>query len=129
MVRTIKTEQGFKNLYMMDTIQHVKKTNPDVFLTTVSYPIKGTRYFSEVVSRVEASRPWHVSSDRELRIKGRHSRRFYGFADQLLKAEVELERLTTARSTDASAVASIEAKVAEYRTSLHTAASEIEGQD
>jgi len=121
---------GYEGEELVDveaTIQHVKKTNPDVFLTTVSYPIKGTRYFSEVVSRVEASRPWHVSSDRELRIKGRHSRRFYGFADQLLKAEVELERLTTARSTDASAVASIEAKVAEYRTSLHTAASEIEG--
>jgi len=108
------------------TIQHVKKTNPDIFLTTVSYPIKGTQYFSEVDGRVEASRPWHVSSDRELRIKGRHSRRFYGFADQLLKAEVELARLSTTRSTDASAVASIQVKIAECRRNLHGAASEIE---
>ena len=111
------------------TIQHVKKTNPDVFLTTVSYPIKGTPYFSEVANRVEASRPWHVTSDRELRISGRHSRRFYGFADQLLKAEVELTRLTMKRSTDASAVATIQARIAEYRTNLHIAASEIEVQD
>jgi len=108
------------------TIQHVKKTNPDVFLTTVSYPIKGTPYFSEVVNRVEPTRPWPVSSDRDLKIKGRHSRRFYGFADQLLKAEVELARLTTTRSTDTSAVASIQIKIAECRTNLHRAASETE---
>ena len=108
------------------TIQHVKKTKPDLFLTTVSYPIKGTKYFSQVDSRVEASRPWHVSSDRDLKIKGRHSRRFYGFADELLRAEVELARLTMTRSTDATAVASIQSRIAEYRTNLQVAASEIE---
>ena len=108
------------------TIQHVTKTNPDVFLTTVSYPIKGTQYFSEVSGRVEAPSPWQVSSDRELKIKGRHSRRFYDFADQLLKAEVELARLTMTPSRDAAALAGIQARIAESRTNLHVAASEIE---
>ena len=35
---------------------------------------------------------WQVGSDREVRIRGRHSRHFYGIADQLLRSEVELER-------------------------------------
>jgi anaerobic magnesium-protoporphyrin IX monomethyl ester cyclase len=30
------------------TVEHVKLTNPDVFFTTVSYPIKGTPYFDKV---------------------------------------------------------------------------------
>ncbi len=34
------------------TIRHVKKTDPDIFFTTVAYPIKGTPYFSQVAARV-----------------------------------------------------------------------------
>ena len=29
------------------TIEHVKKANPDIFFTTVAYPIKGTGYYHE----------------------------------------------------------------------------------
>jgi radical SAM superfamily enzyme YgiQ (UPF0313 family) len=75
------------------TVEHVKCSDPDVFLTTISYPIKGTPYFDEVAARVVSLMPWAEGSDRDYRIRGRHSRRFYGFADQLLRAEVELHRL------------------------------------
>ena len=34
------------------TIQHVKVSNPDIFLTTVAYPIRGTSYFEAVKNRV-----------------------------------------------------------------------------
>ena len=34
------------------TIEHVKACQPDVFFTTVSYPIKGTPYFEKVGSRL-----------------------------------------------------------------------------
>ena len=37
-----------------------------------------------------------MSSDREFRIAGRHSREFYQNADQLLRSEVELHRLLSA---------------------------------
>jgi len=77
-----------------ETVQHVRHTQPDTFLTTVAYPIGGTPYFADVAERVTASLPWSQRSDRDVRIRGRHSRRFYGNADQLLKAEVELERLS-----------------------------------
>jgi anaerobic magnesium-protoporphyrin IX monomethyl ester cyclase len=70
------------------TVEHVKECRPDVFLTTVSYPIKGTAYYEEVAARLVRIGDWGASTDREVSIRGRHSRRFYQFADQLLKSEV-----------------------------------------
>jgi radical SAM superfamily enzyme YgiQ (UPF0313 family) len=70
------------------TVNHVKACLPDVFLTTVSYPIKGTPYYDQVSRRLVAIQDWAHGSDRELKIAGRHSRRYFQFADQLLKSEV-----------------------------------------
>jgi radical SAM superfamily enzyme YgiQ (UPF0313 family) len=74
------------------TVEHVKTCRPDVFLTTVSYPIKGTPYYDEVGPRLVGIGDWARSTDRDFKIAGRHSRRYYGFADQLLKSEMALER-------------------------------------
>jgi radical SAM superfamily enzyme YgiQ (UPF0313 family) len=70
------------------TVDHVKQCRPDVFFTTVSYPIKGTPYFEKVASRLVSIRPWEASTDREIRIHGRHSATFYRHADELLKTEM-----------------------------------------
>jgi radical SAM superfamily enzyme YgiQ (UPF0313 family) len=70
------------------TVEHVKRSRPDVFLTTISYPIKGTTYFDRVASRVANGHEWAESSDRDLRILGRHSRQFYKHADELLRSEM-----------------------------------------
>ena len=75
------------------TIQHVKVSNPDIFLTTVAYPIRGTSYFEAVQDRVVSPKTWAESSDRDFQIRGRHSRRYYQNVDRLLRAEVELDRL------------------------------------
>jgi radical SAM superfamily enzyme YgiQ (UPF0313 family) len=69
------------------TVEHVKTCRPDIFLTTVSYPIKGTPYHADVQSRLVRIGEWTSSTDRDVRIGGRHSGRFYQFADQLLKSE------------------------------------------
>jgi radical SAM superfamily enzyme YgiQ (UPF0313 family) len=70
------------------TVDHVKQCRPDVFFTTVSYPIKGTPYFEKVASRVVNIKPWREATDREFQIRGRHSRRFYKYADELLRSEM-----------------------------------------
>src|SRR6202522_4162717 len=108
------------------TVQHVKRTNPDIFFTTVAYPIKGTPYFKEVAEKVESLKPWNMSSDREFRVRGRHSRRFYSFADRLLRSEVEIERLTKAAAGNPSAVTELEARIAEARANLNATAAEVE---
>ena len=70
------------------TIGHVRECQPDIFFTTVSYPIKGTPYFNKVAAKLVSIKPWATSTDREIRIHGRHSRRFYHYADELLKVEM-----------------------------------------
>ncbi len=70
------------------TVSHVKTCRPDVFFTTVSYPIKGTPYFERVSDRLVRIEDWARTTDREFKIQGRHSRNFYRNADRLLKSEM-----------------------------------------
>jgi len=73
------------------TYEQVQACRPDVFFTTVSYPIKGTPYYDEVAPKLVQLAPWQEGTDREIRIRGRHSRRFYQIADQLLRSQTAAE--------------------------------------
>ncbi len=75
-----------------ETVAHLKISNPDIFLTTVAYPIKGTHYYAEVESRILSDKDWEERSDRDLTVAGRHSRRFYSFATRWMVSEVALNR-------------------------------------
>ncbi len=79
------------------TIEHVKRTAPNVFLTTVAYPMKGTPYFGDVESAIRKADRWADSTDRDNAILGRHSRRYYASATRRLKYEVEREILRRER--------------------------------
>jgi radical SAM superfamily enzyme YgiQ (UPF0313 family) len=74
------------------TVEHLKKCDPDVFLTTVAYPIKGTPYHAKVEAQVYTDRAWDVVSDRDMDIGGRHTRRFYRYATRWMVNEVALNR-------------------------------------
>jgi anaerobic magnesium-protoporphyrin IX monomethyl ester cyclase len=108
------------------TVEHVKKTNPDIFFTTVAYPIKGTPYFSDVAERVQTTKPWQQSSDRDFQIRNRHSRQFYRFADKLLRSEVELERMKDKPEVDQSAVTLLRNSTTEARAGLQRTWGEVE---
>ena len=73
------------------TYEHVKACRPDVFFTTVSYPIKGTPYYDEVAPKLVQLGAWQATTDRDIKIRGRRSRRFYQLADQLLRSETPAE--------------------------------------
>jgi hypothetical protein len=68
----------------------VKQCRPDLFFTTVSYPIKGTPYFDEVSPRLVKIGGWAETTDRDFKVRGRHSRTFYRYADDLLRSEMAL---------------------------------------
>jgi radical SAM superfamily enzyme YgiQ (UPF0313 family) len=78
------------------TVEHVKQTNPDVFLTTVSYPIRGTPYFDAVRDKVRLPIAWAEATDRDYVIAGRHGKDYYRLADLWLRNEVEAERIAPA---------------------------------
>jgi radical SAM superfamily enzyme YgiQ (UPF0313 family) len=86
------------------TVDLVRQANPDTFLTTVSYPIKGTPYFDAVRERVHMSQAWAQGSDRDYQISGRRGRDYYRLADVWLRSEVEASRLSDSDPARAAAL-------------------------
>ena len=105
------------------TVEHVKETNPDIFFTTVAYPIKNTGYFEKVKSNLVMPANWNMGSDRDHKVKGRHSKRYYQFADQWLFNAVDAHRLQDA---DPVAAAEKAAAAEAGRVGLIEAADEVE---
>jgi len=103
------------------TIEHVKTANPDIFLTTVSYPIKNTPYFEAVRDRTRLGRAWEEASDRDYVIAGRHTRRYYRFADQWLRNAVHAQRVA---ATDPVEHARLSAAAEAARSDLDAAEDE-----
>ena len=86
---------GYEEEEMADleaTVDHLKAASPDLFLTTVAYPIKGTPYYDRVRDRVVARGAWAERTDRDLEVAGRRSRRFYSFAARWMAGEVAVHR-------------------------------------
>lgn len=108
------------------TVQHVRTSNPDLFFTTVSYPIKGTPYYNRIAQKIVQIAPWSQTSDRELRVAGRHSRNFYAHADKLLRNEVALARLLADSSHPEQEVAQMKGAIEAERASLHATYAEVE---
>jgi anaerobic magnesium-protoporphyrin IX monomethyl ester cyclase len=75
------------------TVELVKKCQPEIHLTTVAYPIKNTGYFRKAADSVILDKEWSDATDRDHRIRGRHSRTYYKQADLWLNNEVEAARI------------------------------------
>jgi anaerobic magnesium-protoporphyrin IX monomethyl ester cyclase len=109
------------------TVRHVSTSQPDIFFTTVSYPIKGTPYYKKISDRLVQLEPWGKTSDRELKIKGRHTKQFYAYADKLLRDEVTRARiLQDTRVTAATHLGELELSIQEARAGLLNTYSEVE---
>lgn len=74
------------------TVEHVKRAAPDVYFTTVAYPIKNTAYFDAVADRIELGKTWADATDRDYEIRGRPPPSYYRWADTWLRNEVEAHR-------------------------------------
>ena len=109
------------------TVEHVKRANPDVFFTTVAYPIKGTEYHREVAGRVVATRPWDEGSDRDHAVRGRRSRGYYKQADRWLKSAVAAHRIEAGIEVgDVADAAALRAAAEEARAAMAGLAVEVE---
>lgn len=84
--------EGEEVIDLKETVTHLKDANPDLFLTTVAYPIKGTPYYHEVENRIITDKLWDARSDRDLTVAGRRSKRFYSYATRWMVSEVALNR-------------------------------------
>ena len=105
------------------TVEQVKKWNPDVFLTTVAYPIKNTPYFGKIADKAVLTKEWSAATDRDFVIQGRHSRNYYKHADTWLRSEVAAFRLEQDNPAEALARRT---EALRARNSLLAAAHEVE---
>jgi radical SAM superfamily enzyme YgiQ (UPF0313 family) len=75
------------------TVDMVKRCNPDIFLTTVSYPIKNTGYFRKLSDLIVLKGDWAASTDRDYVLTNRPPKSYYENADRWLRKEVAASRL------------------------------------
>jgi len=96
-----------------DTVDLVTRANPDVFFTTIAYPIAKTGYFDKVRDRVTLPVAWEDGSDRHHDIAGRPGRPYYKLADQWLRNTVESHRKATSDPCHAASLRDL-ARAAEH---------------
>ena len=117
--------QGEELQDIEQTIEHVKRSDPDIFFTTIAYPIKGTPFYKSVADSLVQLKPWNETSDREVVVQGRRPARFYEFADRLLRDEVELARRRRSGSKDESEV-ELRGRIQAARESLYATVGALE---
>lgn len=102
------------------TIDLVKQAAPDVYFTTVSYPIRGTGYFDRVAPHVTLPVPWAAASDRDHVVGNRPGRDYYRSVDRWVKHEVAAAR---AEPADPASAASLRAEAEAARDRVRSWAS------
>ncbi len=73
---------------IIETIHHLKTSNPDHFTITVAYPIKGTELYQEVESDFIDPLPWDSSTDRDITFKRTYTEKYYSYAVRHVVNEV-----------------------------------------
>jgi anaerobic magnesium-protoporphyrin IX monomethyl ester cyclase len=75
------------------TIDLLKQTKPDVFGTSVAFPMKGTEFYQRVENRVIPNDNWSSRNQNKLLFKGKYSRLYYWFAVRWLVKEVAVAKM------------------------------------
>lgn len=78
---------------ILETIHHLKVSDPDHYTITVAYPITGTPLFDEVRSQLVSVPEWAAATDRDLDFQRTYSRRYYRFAISRITHEVQAHKL------------------------------------
>jgi len=75
------------------TVEHVIKSQPDIFLTTTVHPIRNTPYYHDISHKTDHPESWADTSDKDINVKDRKPQDFYKAVDQWLKNAVKAEQL------------------------------------
>jgi anaerobic magnesium-protoporphyrin IX monomethyl ester cyclase len=75
------------------TINLLKDTKPDVFGTSVAFPMKGTEFYKRVQERIIPNDNWSSRNQNKLLFKGKYPRLYYWFAVRWLVKEVNLDKM------------------------------------
>lgn len=76
-----------------ETIDFVRDLQPDKFLSTVAYPLRGTTLYDEVKQDISGNGNWESHLQRELGLKNRFTDALYQFAIKKLAVDFHRQRL------------------------------------
>jgi radical SAM superfamily enzyme YgiQ (UPF0313 family) len=85
--------EEIKDIY--STIEFIRDLQPDHYLTTIAYPLRGTALYQELEDQILYHTEWNDHLQRELEIKNRYIRPLYSFAikktaSEYRKAQLEM---------------------------------------
>ncbi len=80
-----------------ETIDFVEAEQPDAYLTTVAYPLRGTSMYEEVQERIIRNGDWEKHLQRELGLSERFSDQLYQFAIKKLASDYRRRQLSEKR--------------------------------
>jgi anaerobic magnesium-protoporphyrin IX monomethyl ester cyclase len=70
------------------TVKHLKRSDPDLFTITLTYPIKGTELYNEVEIIKPNPDNWEITTDRQHDFKRLFPIQFYNYAIQYTQREI-----------------------------------------
>ncbi|MCB9305793.1 MAG: B12-binding domain-containing radical SAM protein [Lewinellaceae bacterium] len=65
---------------IVETVDHLKAADPDLFTITLAYPIKGTGLYETVEESIAAPAAWDAHTDRDLDFARTYTRQYYNYA-------------------------------------------------
>lgn len=74
---------------ILETIHHLKTSNPHHFTITVAYPIKGTELFTEIEHKQTKNFNWTENTDRDRDFERAYNRKYYDYAVRRVVNEVK----------------------------------------
>jgi anaerobic magnesium-protoporphyrin IX monomethyl ester cyclase len=75
------------------TIDLLKETKPDVFGTSVAFPMKGTEFYRRVEDRIIPNENWSARNQNKLLFKSKFPKLYYWFAVRWLVKEVHVAKM------------------------------------
>jgi len=77
---------------IIETLRHLKYSNPSHYTITVAYPIKGTPLYSEVENIFVEDLPWETTTDRDIDFSRTYTRKYYDHAINWIYYEMLFHR-------------------------------------
>lgn len=105
---------------IIETIEYLKQTNPDLFTVTITYPIKGTMLYDQIKNKLLYEPVWELGTDREINFKRTYSLKYYDYAVRRMTNEVlyHKEKLSGNRFQKKAVIHFIKAKISAIQMKL-----------
>jgi radical SAM superfamily enzyme YgiQ (UPF0313 family) len=100
------------------TIDLLKETRPDVFGTSVAFPMRGTEFYERVQDRIIPDENWSSRNQNKLLFKAKYPRLYYWFAARWLVKEVNVDKMWRARKPPYVRIAKETLKIAIARAGV-----------